>query len=109
MILELEMNTGERFQFFIVPRRIAIGLVQADEPAKYMKEFIERAYRFERVRGRYYTKREILMEIARGLVWVSTAIFGCWAGLHAAPRIDQEFARRNGSPRPMLSSVMRLV
>ena len=52
MILELEMNTGERFQFFAVPRRVAIGLVQADEPAKYMKEFIERTYRFERVRGR---------------------------------------------------------
>jgi hypothetical protein len=50
MILELEMITGERFQFFRVPRRIAIGLVQADEPAKYMKEFIERTYRFERAR-----------------------------------------------------------
>ncbi len=51
MILELEMNTHERYQFFAVPRRIAIGLVQADEPAQYMKEFIERTYRFERVNG----------------------------------------------------------
>jgi len=50
------MNTGERFQYFRVPRRVAIGLVQADEPAQYMKEFIERTYRFERVRGRYYTE-----------------------------------------------------
>jgi hypothetical protein len=30
MILELEMNTGDRFQHFGVPRHIAIGLVQAD-------------------------------------------------------------------------------
>ena len=52
MILELEMNTGERFQFFGVPRRTAIGLVQADEPAKYSKEFIEGMYQFERVRVR---------------------------------------------------------
>jgi KTSC domain len=33
MILELEMNTWERFQFFAVPQRITIGLVQAAEPA----------------------------------------------------------------------------
>ncbi len=51
MILEVEMNTGERFQYFRVPRRVAIGLLQADEPAKYLKESIERTYRFERVRG----------------------------------------------------------
>src|SRR5262245_5231668 len=28
MILELETNTGERFQYFRVPRRVAIRLVQ---------------------------------------------------------------------------------
>jgi hypothetical protein len=28
MILELEMNTGERFQYVGVPRRVAIGLVR---------------------------------------------------------------------------------
>jgi KTSC domain len=50
LILELEMNTGERFQHFGVPRRIAIGLVQASDPAKYSREFIEGTYRFERVR-----------------------------------------------------------
>jgi hypothetical protein len=50
LILELEMNTGERFQYFKVPRRIAIGLIQASDPAKYDREFIERVYRFERVR-----------------------------------------------------------
>ena len=84
MILELEMNTGERFQYFRVPRRVAIGLVQ--EPAKYMKEFIERTYRFERVRGRYYTEREILMEMARameGLLHQRAKIF--YRGSH--PRI----------------------
>jgi hypothetical protein len=51
-ILELEMNTGERLQHFGVPRRIAVGLVQADDPAKNEKEFIEGTYRFERVRRR---------------------------------------------------------
>src|SRR4051812_23300691 len=50
MILELEMNTGERFQYARVPRRVAIGLAQADEPAKHWKEFIDGAYRSERVR-----------------------------------------------------------
>src|SRR4026209_1174595 len=35
-ILELEMNTGERFQHVGVPRRVAIALVQVDNPAKYM-------------------------------------------------------------------------
>jgi KTSC domain len=37
-ILELEMNTGERFQHFSVPRRITIALVQADDCAKYMMD-----------------------------------------------------------------------
>ena len=50
LILELEMNTRERFQYAGVPRRIAVGLVQADDAAKYSKEFIEGTYRFERVR-----------------------------------------------------------
>jgi hypothetical protein len=67
MILELEMNTGERFQHFGVPWRIAFGLVQADDPAKYSKEFIERTYRFERVSGGYYTVREILLSMARAV------------------------------------------
>jgi KTSC domain len=49
-ILELEMNTGERFQHFGVGRRVAIALVQADDPAKYMTECIEGTYRFRRVR-----------------------------------------------------------
>jgi KTSC domain len=49
-ILELEMNTGERFQHREVPRRFVIGLVQADDPAKYMREFIDGTYQFERVR-----------------------------------------------------------
>jgi hypothetical protein len=40
-ILELEMNTGERFQHFSVPRRIAIG---------FMNECIEGTYRFRRVK-----------------------------------------------------------
>jgi hypothetical protein len=38
-ILELEMNTGERFQHVGVPRRAAIALVQVDDPAKYMNEY----------------------------------------------------------------------
>ena len=33
LIPELEMNTGERFQHAGVPRRIAIGLVQASDSA----------------------------------------------------------------------------
>jgi hypothetical protein len=44
------MNTGERFQYRDAPRRIAIGLVQADDAAKYMKEVISGTYRFQRVR-----------------------------------------------------------
>ena len=38
MVLELEMNTGERFQHVGVPRRITISLVQADYCAKYMMD-----------------------------------------------------------------------
>lgn len=43
-ILEVTMNTGERFQFMNVPRRVAIEFVRnpADELLK--------GYRFERVR-----------------------------------------------------------
>ena len=55
MVLELEMNTGERFQHVGVPRRAAIALVQADDPAKYMNERIDGTYRFERVRVRKST------------------------------------------------------
>jgi hypothetical protein len=50
LILELEMNKGDRYQHFGVPRRVAIGLVQANEPARYWEEFIQSTYRFERVR-----------------------------------------------------------
>ena len=35
------MNTGERFQHFGVLRRVAVTLVQADDSAKYMMEFID--------------------------------------------------------------------
>jgi KTSC domain-containing protein len=50
LVLELEMNTGERFQHFSVPRGVAIGVLQAHDPAKYIREFIDGVYRFERVR-----------------------------------------------------------
>ena len=43
-ILELEMNTGERFQHVGVPRRVAIALVQEDDPAKFMNECIDGTY-----------------------------------------------------------------
>src|SRR5262245_58016583 len=52
LILELEINRGERYQHFGVPRRVVIALVKANEPAKYWEEFIQRTYRFERVRVR---------------------------------------------------------
>src|SRR6476660_8434867 len=50
LILQLEMKPGKRYQYFGVPRREAIGLVQADKPAQHREEFIQRTYRFERVR-----------------------------------------------------------
>jgi hypothetical protein len=40
---------------------------------KYWKENIERHYRFVQVRGRYYTEREILMEMARATEEILTA------------------------------------
>jgi hypothetical protein len=40
------MNTGERFQYTGVQWPVAIGLVQADDPAKHWKEFIEGTYQF---------------------------------------------------------------
>jgi len=45
-VLQVTMNTGERFQFMKVPRGLAIELVRA--PA----EELLKGYRFERVRGR---------------------------------------------------------
>jgi KTSC domain len=58
-ILELEMNTGERFQHFGVPRRIAIALVQADDPTKYMNHSIEGTYQCRRVRGQRFRTGEM--------------------------------------------------
>jgi hypothetical protein len=49
-ILELEMNTGERFQHFGVPRDIAVMLVKAKSPAAFLKEAIDARYPFKRVR-----------------------------------------------------------
>ena len=49
-ILELEMNTGERFQNCGVPRGVAVMLVKAQSPAAYWKERINGKYPFERVR-----------------------------------------------------------
>jgi hypothetical protein len=45
-ILQVTMNTGERFQFVNVPRRMAIAFVRKPESESL------KAYRFERVRGR---------------------------------------------------------
>jgi hypothetical protein len=45
-ILEVTMNTGERYQFMKVPRRVAIAFVR--NPG----EELLKGYRFERVRGR---------------------------------------------------------
>jgi hypothetical protein len=42
LILELEMNTGERFQYFKVPRRIAIGLIQASSQAHTLDKYTVR-------------------------------------------------------------------
>ena len=49
-ILELEMNTGERFQNFGVARDIAVMLVKAKSPAAFLKEAIDARYSFKRVR-----------------------------------------------------------
>ena len=45
-VLQVTMNTGERYQFMNVPRRVAIAFVR--NPS----EELLRGYRFERVRGR---------------------------------------------------------
>ena len=49
-ILELEMNTGERFQNYRVPRDIAVMLVKAKSPAAFLKEAIDGRYTFKGVR-----------------------------------------------------------
>jgi hypothetical protein len=49
-ILQLEMNTGERFQNDGVPRDIAVMLVKAKSPAAFLKEAIDGRYPFKRVR-----------------------------------------------------------
>lgn len=51
-ILELEMNTGDRYQFYGVSRELAIGLVKAAEPAQFHRERIAGRFRFARVRMR---------------------------------------------------------
>ena len=45
-VLQVTMNTGERFQHFNVPRRLAV------EFARNPGEALLKGYRFERVRGR---------------------------------------------------------
>jgi len=71
-ILEVCFNHGTRHQYRNVPRTVAVALVRAADPAKCWKENIERQYRpSAQVRGRHYTEREILMEMARALVLVS--------------------------------------
>src|SRR5262245_22898803 len=67
-ILEVCFNHGTRHQYCNVPLATALAWVRASDPAKYWKENIERQFRSAQVRGRYYTGREILMEMARAMV-----------------------------------------
>jgi hypothetical protein len=46
-ILQITMNTGERYQHFRVPRSVAIRFVRNPDDRSVLQEF-----RFERVRGR---------------------------------------------------------
>jgi hypothetical protein len=49
-----------------VPLAAALAFVRASDPANYWKENIERQYQASaQVRGRHYTERKILMEMAR--------------------------------------------
>jgi hypothetical protein len=66
-ILEVCFNHGTRYQWRNVPRAMALALVRSADPVRYLKENIERHYRFAQVRGRYYTEWEILMEMARAI------------------------------------------
>lgn len=49
-ILELEMNTRERFQHYGVPRQLAVMLVKSVSPAAFLKERIGK-FPFRRVRS----------------------------------------------------------
>ena len=49
-IPQLTMNTGERYQYFKVPRRLAIEFVRSLQHRPLLN-----GYRFERVRGRVPT------------------------------------------------------
>jgi len=68
-VLEVCFSHCVRHQYRNVPLATALALVRAGDPGQYWKENIERQYRLSaQVRGRYYTQREILMEMARALV-----------------------------------------
>jgi len=43
-VLELEMNTRERYQFLGVPRSLAVGLVRAKSPAQFENEISARGF-----------------------------------------------------------------
>jgi hypothetical protein len=49
-ILELEMNTRERFQHYDVPRQLAVMLVKSVSPSAFLKERIDGKFSFRRVR-----------------------------------------------------------
>jgi hypothetical protein len=49
-ILELEMNTQERFQHFGVSRQLAVMLVKSESPSAFLKERIDGKSPFRRVR-----------------------------------------------------------
>src|SRR5438876_10252789 len=48
-ILELEMNTRERFQHFGVSRQLAVMLVKSESPSAFLKERIDGKFPFRRV------------------------------------------------------------
>src|SRR5687767_8819876 len=62
-VLQVEMNTGELYQYFRVPLSLALRFVRSPEPSVFMKEEIAGKYRFERARSwRQY--RKMLLEMA---------------------------------------------
>jgi hypothetical protein len=70
-ILQVEMSTGELFQYCKVPLRLALELVRSPRPAEFMREHITaKAFRWVRARGRRQYKRMLmeLAEAAEGLV-----------------------------------------
>ena len=52
-ILQVEMNTGERFQYFDVPLALALRFIRSTEPCRFLKEHV-RGYRV-RARSRMAT------------------------------------------------------